>query len=77
MSPEVLKRRFTSVPPETLEQAEEHLNVNAACDDLAQYLNALIPDESREKSLAITYLEEVMMWANKALVMQRAPKDVG
>ena len=37
--------------------------------DLAHVLNELVPD-SREKSLAITHLEEVMMWSNAAIARQ-------
>ncbi len=33
---------------------------------LAQYVLALTP-ESREQSLAVTKLEEAMMWANAAI----------
>ena len=33
---------------------------------LAMTVNALVPD-SREKSLALTALEESLMWANKAI----------
>lgn len=41
--------------------------VREACKNLAMLLEEKIP-ECREKSLAITKLEEVSMWANKATV---------
>jgi hypothetical protein len=43
-----------------------HAHVRQECGQLAQYLNDLLP-EGREKSLAITHLEEVMFWSNAAI----------
>ena len=43
-----------------------HEEVRAACLRLATQLNDDLPD-GREKSLAITKLEEVMFWANAAI----------
>jgi len=34
--------------------------------DFVEYINAICPD-SREKSLAITKIEEAIMWANAAI----------
>ena len=45
-----------------------------ACKDLAVLLDRIVP-ESREKSLAITKLEEVSMWANKAIVFHPREED--
>lgn len=44
----------------------QHATVRLKCFELATELNELLP-ESREKSLAITHLEEVMFWANAAI----------
>ena len=41
-------------------------HIRAVCLDLAQRINIATPD-SREKSLAITHLEEVMYWANASV----------
>lgn len=47
-------------------KATKHAIVRQKCFELACELNALLP-EGREKSLAITHLEEVMMWGNAGL----------
>lgn len=46
--------------------ARKHQDVRILCHDVAENLNALLP-EGREKSLAITHLEEAMFWANASL----------
>jgi hypothetical protein len=49
--------------------------VRAACKELARILEAEVPT-CRELSLAITKLEEVSMWANRAIVFHlQAPVD--
>lgn len=48
------------------EKRNAHSSVREQCRVLATALNDGIP-EGREKSLAITHLEEVMFWANAAL----------
>lgn len=52
--------------PATETTGPQHDQVRTMCLDVAQDLTALLP-ESREKSLAITKLEEAMMWANAAI----------
>lgn len=47
----------------------QHDAVREMCRSLANDLNDLLPD-GREKSLAITNLEEVMMWGNAAIARQ-------
>lgn len=47
-------------------KAAKHTLVRQKCFELAVELNDLLPD-GREKSLAITHLEEVMFWSNGAL----------
>ena len=42
--------------------------------ELAHQLNDLLPD-SREKSLAITALEEVRAWGNAAIAHNPRPED--
>ena len=62
---EDLKKRFTyHAPKECQSQKYENIRKNALA--LAELLNAMCPD-SREKSLAITSLEEAVMWANASI----------
>lgn len=61
-----INNRFASHPADTAEKRETHEGVRAACRELASYLIEVTPG-SREQSLAITKLEEVMFWANAAV----------
>ncbi len=61
-----LENRFAYHPPATAAKREAHASVRAECRRLADFLNERLP-EGREKSLAVTHLEETMMWANAAL----------
>lgn len=56
------------------ERAKKHSEIRFACLALAFQINQAIPD-SREKSLAITKLEEVMFWANAAIARQDRPES--
>ena len=60
-----LRNRFTyhaprDGQPETYQEIRDHAH------DLALLINERCP-ESREKSLAITHLEETVMWANASI----------
>lgn len=61
-----IHNRFVYHKPADDLVAAKHDGVRNMCADLAHMLNDMLP-ESREKSLAITHLEEVMMWANAAI----------
>ena len=60
-----LGKRFTYHPP-TGDQATRYEHIRDTGLGVAILINELCP-ESREKSLAITHLEEVVMWANAAI----------
>jgi hypothetical protein len=66
---EDLGNRFNYHPPQTKQRENEHSDVRQGCFVLALNLDALLPD-GREKSLAITHLEQVMFWANASLARQ-------
>lgn len=65
-SPEDIENRFAFHPVTTEEKRDAHTSVRQQCKALADFLNEKLP-EGREKSLALTHLEEVMMWGNAAL----------
>lgn len=60
-----LANRFTYHPPKD-GQAERYQILRDHARELAEHIDAECPD-SREKSLAITHLEEAVMWANAAI----------
>ncbi len=64
-----IEHRFTFHAASRQEKADEHTSARQGCRQLADQLNALLP-EGREKSLAITHLEEVMFWSNAAIARQ-------
>lgn len=66
MDPRDLDNRFEYHPPLTEQRRRDHETVREYCRTLAESLNRILP-EGREKSLAITHLEETMFWANAAL----------
>jgi hypothetical protein len=65
MDPAEIDNRF-SFHPATEETGPKHDAVRELCRSTAHRLNELLPD-SREKSTAITKLDEVMMHANAAI----------
>lgn len=61
-----LLSRFQHHPPQNEFTVEAHETVRSALLETAELLNKTIPD-GREKSMAITKLEEAMMWANASI----------
>lgn len=62
---EDLDNRFTYHPPKP-GQAEKYEALRSKGKELAELINELVPD-SREKSLALTQLQNATMWANAAI----------
>lgn len=63
---EELETRFTYHPPKDEEQKKKYENLRHRAHLLAWDIFELVP-ESREKSLALTKLEEAVMWANAGI----------
>lgn len=64
----------TSGPAPTFEMRVESNGVQSAIVDAAAEIEANVP-EGRWKSLALTALEEALMWANKAIFNEKRPDD--
>lgn len=65
MSMETVARNFTYHPP-TDEQGALYKAIRAKARELAELVEERCPN-SREKSLAMTKLEESVMWANASI----------
>ena len=61
-----IEHRFESRPVTGPVREAAHNGVRNGALDYARYLNEVIP-ECPEKTIAIRRLEEVAMWANKAI----------
>jgi hypothetical protein len=57
----------------TAEAAELHDDYRAQIEDLCSWLESRVPN-CRERSLAITKLEEAMFWANAAIAREISAK---
>lgn len=69
MQSQEIDHRFDFHPATTEEKRAEHGSVRHACASLAHFINENVP-EGREKSLAITNLEQTMFWANAAIARE-------
>ncbi len=69
-----LNNRFSYHPP-TQEQVVIYEQTRVYARELAYHLNDAVP-EGREKSLAMTHLEEVVFWANAGIARAVAAPDV-
>jgi hypothetical protein len=65
MDPAVIARNFTYHPPAG-DQPRRYQRLRELGHHVAMVINDECP-ESREKSLALTKLEEAVMWANAAI----------
>ena len=65
-----LNNRFTYHTPDS-EQIPKYQVIRDRALGLAELINAACP-ESREKSLAVTNLEQAVMWANASIARHSA-----
>lgn len=65
------ERNFTYHPPGG-DQAERYKRLRAKGSELAEDINKLCP-KSRERSVAMTKLEEACFWANAAIARNETP----
>lgn len=61
-----IEHRFAFHAATTEEKRNAHTSIRTSCFAIATHINEVCPD-GREKSLAITHLEEAMFWGNAAL----------
>lgn len=65
-----IDNRFAFHPVKSEADKIAHEEIRSKAGELATFINDMVPD-GREKSLAITSLEETMMWANAAIARAR------
>jgi len=75
IDPSDLANRFTYHPPVSDAQARKYTLIRSEAHDLAAFINKEVPD-GREKSLAITHIEEAVFWANAAIARDRSTTGV-
>lgn len=63
---DILKNRFAYHPATTQDRQDAHEDIRCEAYRLAAIIQNDIPD-GREKSLALTKVEEAMFWANAAI----------
>lgn len=68
-----LKHRFKFHPAVTQNRREAHETIRDVCLMAAESLVIATGAASREQSIAITKLEEVMFWANAAVARGEGP----
>ncbi|WP_280186016.1 MULTISPECIES: DUF7681 family protein [Nocardia] len=64
-----IDNRFDFHPATTEERRTEHEDIRAAHKEVAHFIDRTVPP-GREKSLALTNLEQAMFWANAAIARQ-------
>jgi len=68
-----IENAFVYHPPKD-GQAAKYADIRKMAKELAYMIDELVPD-SREKSLAMTKLEECVMWANAGIARNEVPDE--
>ncbi len=71
-----IEHRARNHPPLNTETIMRHQNVRSAVEEVMVDFDHLLPP-GREKSLALTKLEEAMFWANAAVARSKSEEAVG
>jgi hypothetical protein len=66
LTPEEINNRTKWHPPKNENTINKHADIRTVINTSINVVNKLVP-KSREKDLAITKLEEAMMWANAGI----------
>ena len=66
-----LKNRFSYHPPKSQEVAQSHEFIREMCLELAKSISAVVPP-GREQALALTAVQEAMMWANAGIACNQS-----
>jgi hypothetical protein len=74
LSTDQLKHRFQFHPADAQNKKDAHERVRQVCFDAADAIVEITGAMSREQSLAVTKLEEVMFWANAAIARGDGPR---
>ena len=69
-----LKNRLAHHPPASEDHAKLHENMRAKATTLGNHIIKTLPP-SRERSLALTHLQEALMWSNAAIAYGPDPLD--
>ncbi len=69
-----LAHRFQFHPADAQNKKDAHAEVRSVCLEAADKIVELTGAASREQSLAVTKLEEAMMWANAAIARGDGPR---
>ena len=73
MDKKEIKHNFTHHSPSE-DQIPIFQEMRSRGEQLAQYINIVVPD-SREKSLALTKIEEAIMWANAGIARNNTKEN--
>ncbi len=61
-----LEKRFTYHPPKDLDTTEKYENIRGLAKEFAYFIKENVP-AGREQALALTHLEETVMWSNAGI----------